>query len=240
MRKISSLPNSEPDSTDYPLGRIKDESNLEAGTPVVEATYSDYIQSLGRFIIKSGITPNNLPENKTNGYQLVKAMEMCLSPLGQIIYWPLGSNFPIGFEECDGRSIDLTIGLNNKKYGDLKLLIENTYGGSGPVFNLPNISNKVIVSRSISHAIASTGGSETHTLTEAQLPSHNHDFAKSLYDNSNTLWDPNSIAGGNGVYKTYLNTTTSLKGGGQPHNNMQPYITMVAIMKTHYIANTLI
>jgi hypothetical protein len=62
-----------------------------------------------------------------------------------------------------------------------------------------------------------TGGSKTHTLTTAELPSHTH--------NSNFVTGGTGVSGVNtaGNYDAATNAT-SATGGGSAHNNVQPYI----------------
>lgn len=70
-----------------------------------------------------------------------------------------------------------------------------------------------------------TGGSERHTLTVAEMPSHEH---RSSFGGADTAVD---IAGLNsgvnwGIRRTIGPDSTSSAGGGQPHNNMPPFIAL--------------
>lgn len=77
-----------------------------------------------------------------------------------------------------------------------------------------------------SHPLGESGGSETVTLTKAQMPSHSHSIP--------------SVQGtgtGSTGYSRYVNSasfeaiTTGTSGSSQPHDNMPPYKTVYFIMK---------
>jgi len=71
----TSVPNFEPASGDYPSGRIKNKTVSEAGTSVVEELYGDQVQMSEKVIRDSGLTKNNLPDNESNGYQMLEAFD---------------------------------------------------------------------------------------------------------------------------------------------------------------------
>src|SRR5688572_8737357 len=59
----------------YPYGRIKDNPGNNTGTPVNEEVYGDMHQFFEKLMDEAGISPNNLPENLIEGFQLYQAFE---------------------------------------------------------------------------------------------------------------------------------------------------------------------
>jgi microcystin-dependent protein len=81
-------------------------------------------------------------------------------------------------------------------YSDLFAVIGTTYGaGNGTTtFNLPNLGGRMVMGVNGSHALASTGGSETRTLTTTELPPHTHTgTTDSSGSHSHTINDPGHI-----------------------------------------------
>ena len=87
------------------------------------------------------------------------------------IYMYAGSVAPSGFLMCDGSVVSRT------DYADLFAAIGTTYGsGDGSTtFGLPDLSGRIPIGVSSTHALASTGGEENHTLLSNELPEHLHE-----------------------------------------------------------------
>lgn len=68
--------------------------------------------------------------------------------------------------------------------------------------------------------LGATGGSATHTLTVSEMPSHNHDVSYNLKNASGG--GSERVLDNTGASSNFNQTAT--QGGGQAHNNMQPYI----------------
>lgn len=75
------------------------------------------------------------------------------------------------------------------------------------------------------YEVGSTGGEENHTLTEPEMPSHTH---SGLYVPRDSINVQGGGADGNfhALETSNLSGTVKAAGGGQPHNNMPPYLTV--------------
>lgn len=74
MRPKSTLTNIDlTDLANYPDGRIRNNTGPGIGTPVNERVYGDIHEFFAKLMRLAGLTYNELPENETNGYQLIDA-----------------------------------------------------------------------------------------------------------------------------------------------------------------------
>lgn len=158
-------------------------------------------------------------------------------PIGIIMEYP-GSNIPSGWLLCDGQAVSRTL------YSELFNLLGTTYGsGDGSTtFNIPNLKGKVAVGKDENDTdfdtLGETGGEKTHTLTENEMPSHSHDL---VYVKSNST--PLNNAGVSGFNSTNTGVGTKENaventGGGQAHNNLQPYIVQNFLIKAKQAPGT--
>jgi len=78
------------DLVNYPGGRIRDNDGTNNGTPVNRSVYGDLHSNISKLMRLYAITPSGLPDNETNGYQLIEALRS-LASKNDFIY-PLSTN----------------------------------------------------------------------------------------------------------------------------------------------------
>lgn len=90
------------------------------------------------------------------------------------------------------------------------------------------IKDKFLLAAGSTYSNGDTGGEATHALTVNEMPSHSHNIniGASLAPESGGY----GLNNGSPVVKDNISRDTNSKGGGQPHNNMPPYL-VVAIWK---------
>jgi len=147
-----------------------------------------------------------------------------------------GNFIPKGWAACEGQLIVI------RDSTALFSLLGTYYGGDGIVtFALPDLRGRAPMGATIDfgdltpHYLADSGGSQTVTLTTNNLPAHAHGVtgssavALSNDPAGKTLGVPFS---GDNLYAPAAGPQTGLTGalgstgGGQPHNNMQPYLAV--------------
>jgi len=143
---------------------------------------------------------------------------------------------PKGWAFCDGQLLPLS--QNTALFS----LLGTTYGGNGKSnFALPDLQGRAPMHPGQGpglslHDLGETGGSETVSLLESEIPTHSHALMASVEDGvQGTLTPGITLASSVGGTLYQTNTNTNLvsmnpnslapAGGDQPHNNMMPYLT---------------
>lgn len=142
-----------------------------------------------------------------------------------------GGNFaPRGWAFCDGQLLPIS------QYSALFSLLGTTYGGDGrTTFGLPDLRGRVAIHPGNGPGLSSIrlgekGGTETNTLSTAQLPPHTHGVSVPSKEEGNTDVPAGNYVAGAGLDSFGTITDSSMKtfqtlnaGGGQSINNIQPF-----------------
>ncbi|MCJ7808426.1 MAG: tail fiber protein [Dehalococcoidia bacterium] len=147
--------------------------------------------------------------------------------LGEITI--VGFNFaPRGWAQCDGQI--LPINQNQALYS----LLGTTYGGDGrTTFALPDLRGRTPIHTGAHRPLGQKAGEETHNISGQEMAAHRHGgIGTSEPAGSDTPEEGVLPAGAEG--NTYrpdgsvvsMEATTSDTGGGQPHDNMQPFLAL--------------
>jgi microcystin-dependent protein len=153
-----------------------------------------------------------------------------------------GNFQPRSWAFCSGQI--LSIAQNTALFS----LLGTTFGGNGQTtFALPDLRGRTPIGFGqgpglSNYSLGELGGSQTHTLIQTEMPAHIHTVTmQAVSSNGNT-----STPGTNtylarvvdsrttpiNAYSTAapdvasVGGSTSVTGGNQPHNNMQPYLAM--------------
>ena len=84
-------------------------------------------------------------------------------PVGALLIWPTGVA-PVGWLLCNGQQVDAAL------YPKLAAVL----GQAGGLVTVPNLTNRVPLGAGGTHALGSTGGTDTVALTTDQLAAHSH------------------------------------------------------------------
>jgi microcystin-dependent protein len=162
--------------------------------------------------------------------------------VGQIMIF--GGNFaPQGWALCQGQLMPIS------ENPTLYTLIGTTYGGDGQsTFALPDLQGRVPLHMGqgpniTQKVMGESAGVEDVILQSQHLPSHNHSFLAANVGDANTPGPTTILANEGGadaskvsIYAPFdytpANMTTLAPGsvaaaiGGQPHDNMQPFLVV--------------
>jgi microcystin-dependent protein len=136
---------------------------------------------------------------------------------------------PKGWAQCNGQL--LPINQNQPLFS----LLGTTFGGDGRVnFALPDLRGRVPIHVGSGHTLGERGGEQAHTLSLSEIPTHIHSGQASLVDtNGNDNPSNRFLGSAAGLYhppsnfQTINPGTITNAGGSQPHQNMQPFLTLL-------------
>ena len=149
-----------------------------------------------------------------------------------------GNFAPRNWAFCNGQL--LPIAQNTALFS----LVGTTYGGDGrTTFGVPGLQGRAPMGWGngpglTTRRLGERGGVESTSLTSAQMPAHNHGLraSGSAVDEEGTSYPGNAVTGVTDLSDAIYGPAASLTpmhpaaltsvGGGQPHNNMQPYLTL--------------
>lgn len=190
---------------------------FQTGVPEWDTATTYYIGGIVQIdgVLYMSITNDNIGNNPATSVANWGYPTGCIQTGMQMPFG--GTAAPTGFLLCDGTA------YSRSTYARLFSVIGTAYGaGNGSTtFNVPNKKGRVSVGKDSSQTefdtLGEQGGEKTHVLTIPEMPSHTHGYLQSpwtgsRYDGSSSPLITQQTAG-----------TTDATGGGQAHNNLQPY-----------------
>lgn len=158
---------------------------------------------------------------------------------------------PQGWLFCTGQTVAIAT------YNTLFSLLGTAFGGDGiTTFGLPNLKGRVPIGTGTGvypntnpalhltpRTIGNTGGSETDTLTQVQVPTHTHYLQATIAASTTETAGPNVMLAGDttGTKKHYVNPVPTTPpptiqnfadqsimpaGGNLPHPNLMPSLCL--------------
>ncbi|HEV2773690.1 MAG TPA: tail fiber protein [Thermoleophilaceae bacterium] len=146
-------------------------------------------------------------------------------------------NFPPkGWAWCDGQL--LPVSQNTARFS----LLGTVYGGDGKsTFALPDLQGRAPMHPGQGpglslHHLGETGGTDSVTLVDSEMPVHAHTQRAAPDPGDNIVPGPtvslagsasaNAYVGGSPTPQAMNPQALAPSGGSQPHNNLQPYLTL--------------
>lgn len=204
-------------------------NGLAAYSIATEEWDNGYSIAIGDLVLFSGATnpTPSLPYTAGNGTDLSSSLVECETLMRQLFRdviratiaagAALQAAFPVG-------SVYINAGVSTNPATLLGFGTWTAYGAGRVIVGLDSGQTEF-------DTLGETGGSKTHTLITAELPSHTHQVGDWLAD----------VAGANTLSRAFIKTGTPVNsnaqqsgtaGSGNPHNNLQPYIVAYMWQRT--------
>ena len=188
-------------------------------------------------LANDSVITDRILDGAVTAVKLDPAAVSVLMPTGSIMSFA-GASAPTGYLLCDGAAI------SRSTYSTLFGLLATTYGaGDGSTtYNIPDLRGRVIAGQDDMGGVSAnrltgltggvdgdvlggSGGTETHTLSTAEMPAHTHTTPRGGANMPRGDSANQASSGEDGA-------TTSSTGGGGAHNNVQPTFILNYIIKT--------
>ena len=235
-------------------GQATDDSTLEVNDGV-GGDGSLRVKDLGITSAKladDAVIESKIADNAVTASKIAPSAATAIMPVGGVLPYA-GATSPTGWLLCSGKTIgNVGSGADfaSADYETLFDLIKSYYGNagtedwaSGDTVLLPDLQGRVIAGKDDmsgtsadrltdltggvnGDSLGDTGGSETHQLLEAELPSHSHSYLRPNVLTIGATGTPsgNYVDGASAV-------STGSTGSDQAHNNVQPTIILNYIIK---------
>jgi microcystin-dependent protein len=136
-----------------------------------------------------------------------------------------------GWAPCDGRLLPIS------EFDVLYALIGTTYGGDGQsTFAVPDLRGRRPLHAGqravdgVTYTLGQLGGTETHTLVGTEMPAHTHTVraaaSGALTGPANAVWAPAPAGYGPTAGAVLASGCVTPAAGGQPHENLPPFLTI--------------
>jgi microcystin-dependent protein len=172
---------------------------------------------------------------------LVGHINATVNPTGSVIAFA-GSTAPVGWRLCNGDPLD----KNVAEFANLFTIINYSYGGSDPLFNVPNLKGSVIVGHDPSNTdeyeldqLGNKGTAGERKVVDTNVPTHTHNtplhYATPQFDLEGLNTDGQSnywyVWGEYATDQLLMSHGPANNDPSVSHNNMQPYTVLNYIIR---------
>ena len=194
-------------------------------------------------------------ENKTTRVELTQAEYNALAnPLPDVDYYIIdapsmqGTSADLSYDGGTDSTHDVIQAIRDMIYpvGSIYMSVtDNTvakvearFGGTWVAFGAGRTLVGVNANETEFNSVEKTGGEKKHTLNRSEIPSHNHGIGLNQTGSVHFtgFWHLKLTTGtdikNTNADETIGDTATNFDGGGQAHNNLQPYVTVYMYKRT--------